>query len=463
MKQYDIAVIGSGPGGYVAAITAAQKGKKVSLIEKKEIGGTCLNVGCIPTKCLIASANLLEKIKQSSKFGISIKELSIDFNKIQKRKDEVIENLKAGLENLLKSNKIDIIKGKARFISPHEIKIEGEENTILKAEKIIIATGSEPLEITNFPIDGKEIHNSTTILSLEKLPKSIAIIGGGYIGCEFASFFNAMGVKVSIIEALPSILANQTEDQIKAISKIFQKKEIDLFTSNKLTKIEKNKDHLLLTLENGEHIKAETCLLSVGRSLNTKDLNLENANLCIDPLGKILVNEKMETKVKNIFAIGDITGKCMLAHVASHQGIVAANNASGNEMEMRYEAIPSVIYTLPEIASVGLKENEAKERGYEVFTSTFPLSYLGKYKVLDETEGFVSLIFEKETKQILGAHMLGKDASSMIAEMALAINNELTLECIINTIHAHPTISEAWYEAALLANSSPIHHPPKRK
>lgn len=463
-KQYfDIAVIGSGPGGYVAAITSAQKGKKVCLIEKNEIGGTCLNIGCIPTKCLLATANILDKIQHADHFGIEIEQISPDFSKIKKRKDDVVENIRRNLENLIKSNKIFTYIGEASFISQNELWLNGKEKITIQADKIIIATGSKPSEIKKFPFDNEFIHSSTSILSLKKLPKSIAIVGGGYIGCEFASFFNALGVKVTIIEAQESIISTQEKEIIQALLKIFANKGIDVLASTKVTDIEKKKDHLVINLDNNKQLKSDICLLSVGRKVCTDNLNIEKAKVDVNTDGSIIVNEKMQTNVPHIYAIGDVTGKIMLAHVASHQGIVAANNAIGNEMNMRYDAIPAVIFTIPEIATVGLCKKEAEARGYDIIYSSYPLNYLGKSKASNEVEGFVSLVIEKETKQVLGASMIGADASTMISEMALAVNNELTLDCIIDTIHAHPTLSEAWFESALLANKTPIHHPPIKK
>lgn len=459
-KSYDIAVIGSGPGGYVAAITAAQQGKKVCLIEKNSIGGTCLNVGCIPTKSLLATANTLEKAKTASELGININDISIDFTKIQKRKDNVVKNLKNSLESLIKANKVVIHKGKANFISPYQLNVEGDENLIIDAKNIIIASGSKPLEISKFPCDNKLIHDSTSILSLEKLPKTIAIVGGGYIGCEFASLFNALGVKVTIIEACPSIIANQEDEIISALSRNFKNKGIETFTSTKLISIDKTSNGVTLHLENGEKISTDICLLSIGRSLNTEELKLENADIETGKNSAIIVNEKMQTSAKHIYAIGDVTGKWMLAHVASHEGIVAANNATGNEKVMRYDAVPSVIFTIPEVASVGLTKKEAIKQGYDISTSSFPLSYLGKAQAVNEKEGFSLLITDNKTNQIIGAHVFGKDASTLIGEMSVAIANELTIKCITDTIHAHPTMSEAWLETALLAEKTPIHHPP---
>lgn len=461
LKNFDIAIIGSGPGGYVAAIIAAQFGKKVALIEEKEIGGTCLNIGCIPTKTLLTSAFLFDKIKKANEFGIKLDNLSFDFAEIQKRKDKVVENIRKSLENLIRANNITIFKSRASFLSSNELLLKNsQETSTIQAEKIIIATGSEPSEISSFPFDGTLIHSSTSILNLKTIPKSIAIIGGGYIGCEFASFFSALGVEVSIIEARNHLLMHLDEHLSEALEKNFNKRKINILTSCKVLDIQKKKN-LCLILDN-KKIDADLCLIAIGRKV-TPNLNLENANVKLNDKNEIIVNEKMQTNISNIYAIGDVTGKIMLAHVASHQGIVAAFNACGINKHMNYDAVPSVTFTIPEIASVGLSEKEAKERNIDFASAFYPLSYLGRAIATNETEGFVKVIMRNDTKQIIGAHMFGEGSSTMISEMALAITNELTLDCIKDTIHTHPTLPEAWMEAIFLLNKTPLHFPPLKK
>lgn len=461
-KKFDIAILGAGPGGYVAAITAAQKGKKVCLIEQNEVGGTCLNVGCIPTKYLLAAAKMVDKIPKFSDFGVNIQLNSIDFTKIQKRKDEIIFNLRASLEKLIKAHKIEIISGEASFTSPYQLIIKEKNPSLIQADTFIIATGSEPLEISKFPFDNEFIHNSTSILSLKQLPQNIAIIGGGYIGCEFASFFNSFNVKVTVIEASSSILSSLDKDLSDSLTQIFLKKGIEILPLTSLINIEKEKDHLLLNLSGEKRLKTDICLIAAGRKPRIDKINLKAAGISVDQKGKIIVNDKMQTNIKHIYAIGDITGKFMLAHVASHQGIVAVNNALGIDQRMRYEAIPSVIFTLPEVATVGLSAKEAKNQGFDIICSTFPLRFLSQAQAYGELEGFASIVIDKNSRQLIGAHIIGAEASTMIAEMALAINNELTLESLIETIHAHPTYPEAWLEAGFIADGSPIHYLTKR-
>lgn len=462
-QKFDLAVIGAGPGGYVAAIKAAQMGKKVALIEKEYLGGTCLNVGCIPSKSLLSNASIFNKIKHAEDFGIKAENVTFDYGKMKERKDQVVSKIRGSLGGLLKSNGITIFQGMAQFQSPKELKVKGEDNALIHAEKIVIATGSEPIDIPAFPCDHDKILNSTSALELTKLPKSMAIIGGGYIGCEVASLFAEFGVKVTIVEALPAIVAAQGKTISDALTAAFTKRGIELKTNTAVEKVEKKGSGLVVHFKGGDSIEVEKAIVSVGRRLNSEGLGLEKAGLKPGPKGAIEVNDKMETHVPGIYAIGDITAIAMLAHVASHQGIVAAANACGQEAHLHYNAIPAVIFTHPEIAMVGLTAEEAKEKGLNIRVGTFPFQALGKSIATNETDGFAQVISDQNTGEIYGAQVVGHEASSMIAEMALAINNELTLDCVTDTIHAHPTIPEAWLEASLLANETPIHFPPKIK
>lgn len=462
-QKFDLAVIGAGPGGYVAAIKGAQMGKKVALIEKRYLGGTCLNVGCIPSKTLLSNASIFNKIKHAQDFGINVEKVTFDYNKMKIRKDKVVDKIRGSLGGLLKSNGITIFEGTAQFESPKELKVKGKDNVLIHADKIIIATGSEPIDIPSFPCDHHKILNSTSALELTKLPKSIAIIGGGYIGCEFASLFAEFGVKVTIIEALPTIVQAQGKAISDALTSAFTKREIEIKTNTAVEKIEKKGDGLVIFFKGGGNLSVEKAIVSVGRRLNSEGLRLEKAGLKPTPKGAIEVNEKMETHVPGIYAIGDITAIAMLAHVASHQGIVAAANASGQKQHLHYHAIPAVIFTHPEVATVGLTAEQAREKGLNITVGTFPFQALGKSVATNETEGFAQVISDKNTGEIYGAQVVGHEAGTLIAEMALAINNELTLNCVIDTIHAHPTIPEAWLEASLLAHETPIHFPPKIK
>ncbi|MCI5051581.1 MAG: dihydrolipoyl dehydrogenase [Simkaniaceae bacterium] len=458
-KAFDVTVIGAGPGGYVAAIKAAQSGKSVALIEKNFLGGSCLNCGCIPTKTLLANADVLGKIKRAEEYGISTGEVRFDYAKMKGRKDNVVSGIRQSLEGLLKANKIEIIMGEASFVSAKEIRIK-DQSLILDTQKVIIATGSKPMDIAAFPCDHKRVLDSTSLLEIDYVPKSIAIVGGGYIGCEFASLFAELGSKVTIIEALPAIVQAQGKTISDFLSKSFQKRGIEIMTNTRLEKIETQENGVKMLTSNKE-FEAEIALISIGRSVVSDGLNLGAAGIGTNERGMIEVNEQMETSVPGIFAIGDVTGKAMLAHVASHQGIVAAANATGGYAQMHYHAVPAVIFTHPEIAMVGLNLEEAKERGYNAVHAQFPFAHHGKAIAAIETDGFAQIVIDKETRQVLGAQVVGHSAADLIGEMAIAVQNELTVECVTDTIHAHPTMGEGWLEAALIASETPIHFPPK--
>lgn len=462
-KKHDVVVIGSGPGGYVAANKAAQLGKSVAIIEKGFLGGCCLNVGCIPTKTLIANASVYHQIKRAADFGITTGPIAFHYDQMKERKDHVVQKLRSGVEGLLKSNKVTIYRGSAQFDAPHVLKVIGQDNVFIEADKIIIATGSIPMDVKAFPCDDKRILNSTSILELTEVPKSLAIIGGGYIGCEFASLFAELGVKVTILEALPSILTAQGATVSQFMTKAFTAKGVTIQTNIAVKSIENRGNDVHITLADGSTLDADLALVSVGRKVYTEGLMIEKAGLKTTERGFLETNDKMETEVPGIYAIGDVTGKWMLAHVASHQGIVAASNAAGTESKMHYESVPAVVFTSPEIATVGLTLEQAIQAGYTAVAGMFPFVALGKAQAAMDTDGFSQVIVDKKTGQILGATCIGHEASNLIAEMALAIQNELTLESVVDTIHAHPTVSESWHEAAAIANETPINYPPKRK
>lgn len=460
-QAFDIVVIGGGPGGYPAAIKAAQSGKSVALIEGKELGGTCLNRGCIPSKALIAGAELLHRLKDASEFGITIKDVSFDYGKTVQRKDQVVAKLRKSLEGLIQANKITLLKGYGKFVSTHEIQIEGEVNTTIQAKKTIIATGSEPRNISAFSFDYEKIHDSTSLLNLKKLPKKIAIVGGGIIGCEFASLFAAYGVEVAILEMLPRLIPMEDKSVSAALTKAFEKKGIRIETNIKVETIEKTDNGIKVFLANGNVIEADISLVAVGRSMNTSNIGLDKAGVIVNENGLVPVADTMETNVPGIYAVGDIASKWWLAHVATHQGIVAASNAVGEKAHMHYNSVPSVIFTHPEIGTVGMSLETALENGFDAILAAFPFQALGKSLAAYQTEGFAQIVVDQKTGQVLGAQVVGHEASALIAEMAVVIANELTVECITETIHAHPTLPEAWMEAAFIAQNKPVHFPPK--
>lgn len=460
-QKFDIVVIGGGPGGYPAAIKAAQSGKKVALIEAKKVGGTCLNRGCIPSKTLIASAEMLHKIQDAEAFGIVTGKVEFDYSKMVDRKDQVVNKICKSLEGLIAANKIKLFNGFGKFVSPRTIKVLGEDNVEISAEHIIIATGSEPRNMPAFPFDYKKIHDSTSLLELRSLPKKLAIIGGGIIGCEFASLYSTLGVEVVILEMMPSIIPMESESVSKALSKAFVKKGINIETNVVVEGIDTNGQGVTVRLAGGKNITADIALVAVGRKLNTSDISLEKAGVIVQDNGIILVNEKMETSVPGIYAVGDIASKWWLAHVATHQGLVAANNAIGHPSKMNYQAVPSVIFTTPEIGTVGYSLEQALQKGFPATLGVFPFQALGKSQASLQTDGFAQIVIDKSNGRVLGAQVVGYEASSMIAEMAIVIANELTVECITETIHAHPTIAEAWMEAAFIGEEKPLHWPPK--
>jgi dihydrolipoamide dehydrogenase len=461
MKQdYDLIVLGGGPGGYPAAIRVAQGGKKVALIEATGVGGTCLNRGCIPSKALIASAEALKNIKKAREFGIHVENVSFDYPKMVERKEAIVTKVRKSLEGLIGSNKIELIQGWGKLVSANVIEVNGKT---LSAENIILATGSEPRELPQFPFDGKKIHNSTTLLDCKTLPKKIIIVGAGVIGCEFASMYNIFGTEVILLEALDRIIPMECPAVSNALTKAFKKKGIQIRTQVVVEKIEHQKEGIKATLAGGETIEAEMALIAVGRVLNTSKIGLDKAGVKVNDKGLIPVNDRMETNVKGIYAIGDIASTWWLAHVASHQGIVAASNILGETMEMHYNAVPSVIFTDPEIGTVGYSLEKAIEEGYSATLGMFPFQALGKSQAKLQTEGFAQIVVDKKTGQVLGAQVVGHEAATLVAEMAVVIANEMTLDCITHTIHAHPTIAEAWMEAAMIAGETPLHMPPKAR
>lgn len=426
MGKFDLAVIGAGPGGYKAAIKAAKAGKRVILVEKKEVGGVCLNEGCIPTKTLISSAKALQVIKKAEKFGIEVEKFKINFSKMQKRKEEVILTLRKGLENFIKSSKVHLLYGAAKFLSEKTIQVK---DTVIEADKIIIATGSKPIE-------NKYAYDSTSILNIPDIPKTLVIVGGGYIGCEFASLFTELGTKVIIVEAANSIVSRHSKKISSFLTSLFKKKGIEIFTNSTL-------DAATMTLSNGNKLEAETVLNASGRRIDTKELYLDNANVKIKDSGAIEVNENMETSTPNIYAVGDVVGKCMLAHTAFKEGEIAVENCLGGNRKMDYSAIPSVVFSFLEIASVGLTAEEAK--GIGIKTYSFSFQNLGKAVTAGE-EGFSEIIVD-QSDRIIGAQVVGNNGSNLISEMTLAIQNKLTIKDLINTIHPHPTDSECWSES----------------
>ena len=446
MASWDIVVIGGGPGGYVAALRAAQLGKKTCLVERQELGGVCLNRGCIPTKTLAHAAEVYALARRGARFGVKAESLSLDFAAMQAHKNSVVERLRKGVAFLLKRAGVEVVAGTGRLAGRKKVEValnSGGSET-LEAEKIIIATGSEPARPEGVPFDGERVLTSDDALRLERLPESIFILGGGYIGCEFASIFAQLGCRVTVVEMLDRLLPSMDPDIGAEIAKALKKLRAKVHTATRMESLEATSDGVVARLSSGESVEAEAALVCVGRRLLSDDLGLDQAGVEVDE-GRIVIDDHCETTAAGIYAIGDVTGKMLLAHVASAQGIVAAEHAAGREARMDYRSIPAAVFTNPEVGSVGLGEAEAGE-GARV--AKFPLQALGRAVAMDETAGFAKLVADAETGQVLGVHLVGPHASDVVAEAALAVRLEATVRELAATVHAHPTLPEALVEAA---------------
>ncbi len=442
-EKYDAAVIGGGPGGYTAAIRLSQLGKKTAMIEKRDLGGTCLNRGCIPTKSLLQSAEVFKTVKEAGKFGVTAKEISFDYKKIADKKDQTISMLRKGIAGLEKNAGVDVYFGTASFRDKNTLLIDEKE---ICSDNIIIATGSYPAKIPLPGINSEGVIDSDRALSLSECPKSIVIIGGGVIGIEFATLFNALGTKVVIVEALPDILSNFDAEINGLIRKKLLKEGIEIFTNAKVTRIEPGP--VVYFEQNGEKsVKGELCLVAIGRKPLTDELKLNNIGLETER-GYIKTDEYMRTGIPGIYAIGDVTGRIQLAHAASAEGIVAAHNIAGEYIKMDYKIVPSCVYTHPEIASVGLTEIQAKEKGLNFKTGRFYVAGNSRSKIMDEKEGVVKILTEQSTGEILGCHIIAPRATDIIGEICAVMRSEGTVDELRNTIHPHPSVSEMIFEAA---------------
>ncbi|ANX12125.1 dihydrolipoyl dehydrogenase [Fictibacillus arsenicus] len=459
--ELDTLVIGSGPGGYVAAIRAAQLGQKVAIAEKAEMGGVCLNVGCIPSKALINAGHRVEHAKHSEDMGIKAENVTVDFSKVQEWKAGIVKKLTGGVEGLLKGNKVEIIRGEAYFVNENTVRIMDEKNSQTYTFKnAIIATGSRPIEIPGFKWSDRVI-SSTGALALKEVPKKLVVIGGGYIGMELGTAYANFGTEVTILEGGKQILPGFEKQMSQVVSKRLKKKgNVEVFTEAMAKGVEESKDGVKVTAEiKGESktFEADYVLVTVGRRPNTEELGLEQVGVEMTERGLIKINKKAQTSVNGIYAIGDVVEGPALAHKASYEGKVAAEVISGHAAEIDYLAIPAVVFTDPELASVGYDEKSAKEAGYEVKASKFPFAANGRALSMNETDGFMKLITRKEDGLVLGAQIAGGNASDMIAELGLAIEAGMTAEDIAMTIHAHPTFGEISMEAAEVAIGLPVH------
>ncbi|HXL03438.1 MAG: dihydrolipoyl dehydrogenase [Firmicutes bacterium] len=458
MFECDVLVLGGGPGGYVAAIRAAQLGKSVCLIEKDQLGGTCLNRGCIPTKSLIACMEAFQLAQRLGEFGVEAKDVSVDFGKMIARKNRIVSRLRAGVGFLLKKGKVKVVTGTGRLVAPGRIAVDSEEGSSeIKAESIIIATGSRPLVFPSFNYNGSSVITSDEALDFREVPESLLVVGGGVIGCELAFIFAGLGSKVTVVDIMPTVLPMEDPDVSSAILASLKKHGIDVMCGVKIESITEGDREVTALLDSGRQLVAEKALLSVGRRANSEGIGLEELGVELNKRGEIAVDEDMETNVRGIYAIGDVVGNIMLAHVASHEGIVAAHNVAGDKKSMDYNAVPSAIFTRPEVASVGLNEVQAKEQGFDVRIGKFPFMASGKALAMGRTEGFVKVIADAESDVILGVHIVGPGATDLIPEPTVAVRTQMTVHEFTNTIHAHPTLAEALVEAAQAVHGMSIH------
>lgn len=492
-SAFDVVIVGGGPGGYPAAIRAAQYGLRVALIEKERAGGVCLNWGCIPTKAMLRSAEVLETMQHSADFGVLADNVRLDYPAVLKRKDVVVKTLTDGVGQLLKANGVTVYQGHGRFTNANALDVVGvgksplgsggplynapadgvgQPTARVAGKHIIIATGSSPAML---PIPGVELPgviNSDGAFLLKEIPRRIVICGGGAVGTEWATMFSAFGSEVTLVELLPNLLPLEDEDMGRTLSRSFQKRGIKVLTSSTVAKIEEGSEKRTKTLrvtitdkdgKNEQTVDADNVLIGVSRRPNTLDLNLEKTGVQTDKRGYITVDERMKTNVNNVFAIGDVVGKIQLAHVATHQGLVTAGVIAGHDEKMDYKAVPAATFTHPEVASVGLTEQKARDAGHDVVIGKFPFAALGRAQTYGNTDGLMKIVADKKYGEILGVHVIGPSASDLIPEGVLAIQLEATLEDIANTIHAHPTLGEASMEASMVALGLPVHVGPPRR
>ncbi|MCZ6597512.1 MAG: dihydrolipoyl dehydrogenase [Planctomycetota bacterium] len=456
-----VIVIGAGPAGYVCAIRLAQLGHKVTVVEKEYLGGTCLNVGCIPSKAMIAAGNLLEKIGRASVMGITVEGVALDVGKLVGWKDGIVAKLTGGVGTLFEQNGVEHVLGTARIVDKNTVEIRGKGGTDkLTCDDLVIATGSVPSSIPGFDIDEDRVWSSTGALVPQEVPGHLLVIGAGYIGLELGILYRRLGSEVTIVEFTPSALPGQDPDCVKVIERSMKKQKIKLITETGAKSYESTNGKSFVKLEGkgGEDtIECDQILCTVGRRPYSDGLGLENVGLTADEQGFIAIDKQMRTAVPNVYAIGDIAGQPMLAHKGSREGLVAAAVIAGKPEEFDNRCCPAVIFTSPEIASVGLLEKDAIEQGHEIVTGRFPFAASGRAMSLLETEGFVKIVADAKTDEVLGVHMVGPEVTELIAECALAIEMHATVEDIARTIHAHPTLPEAVMEAAEAVHKAAVH------
>ncbi len=456
----DIAIVGAGPGGYVAALRAAQLGAQVVLVEKDRVGGVCLNQGCIPTKTLLRTAEVLKLAQAASGYGVTVGEVTLDWQAAQKRKDRLVRRVTGGVKLLLEKAGVHLLSGTACFVSPSALEVAGQDGIErIEASNFIIATGARAASLPIPGLEGPGLLTSDEAVTLESLPRNMLVIGAGPVGVEFATLFRACGVEVTLVEILPRVLPGLDADLGSEIERALKKLKVKVYTSGKVTHVEP-RDGLYEGIIAGDSqemtFEVEKVLLAVGRRPNVEELGLTSARVQFDKKG-IKVNDRLQTNVPHVYAVGDVTGGILLAHVAMHEGVVAVENALGHARRMNYAAVPSCVFSWPEVATVGLSEEEAREQGYEVQVGKFPFRANGKALALGERSGWVKVVADSEYGQILGVHIVGPHASDLIQEGTMALTLEATLDEFEATIHPHPTLSEVVAEAALAAQGRALH------
>lgn len=461
-KETEVAVIGAGPGGYVAAIRLAQLGKKVTVIDRDAVGGTCLNYGCIPSKALIGAGNLYETIRKAETMGVRVEEVHVDFPKVQAWKDSVVERLTSGVKLLLKKNKVETIHGEARLVSATGIDVTTDGGTErIEAKAILIATGSRPIEIPGFAIDGEAILSSRHALALTEVPKRLLVIGGGVIGLEIGTVYSKLGADLTVVELLPTLLPGTDPDLVRVVQRNLKKRKVKIHLESQAKSYTRTGTGVAVQVEKkgGEtfEVEVDKVLLCVGVRPNSQGLGLEEVGVETDRRGHILVDNRLQTNVTGIYAIGDVTPGLYLAHRASKEGIIAAEAIAGLESTLDIKALPAAIFTDPEVASVGMSEPEARESGREVRVGKFPFGANGRALAAGKIDGFVKVIADAADRTILGVQIVGPEASNLIAEAAIAIEMGATAEDLALTVHAHPTFPETVMEAAEAVFGKAIH------